>query len=163
MVAQEREQAAFSGVLVIPKDPYHPASYSHRSRNVIRQLKDGTEVSQIYTFVRGVPARVANEADFNALREMTWYAGVRGHIRLFNVVNLTAGPQHPQAIQALFKKFMEFASDNSVDIAQLIGAAGDAERADAEVALQAIVNEEPNEAPTAVPADVVDTDVDAET
>lgn len=120
------------GVLVIPMDKNHPASFSYvspRERYIIRNPRTGRKTTKpvVYTFRRGKPARVENEEDYqNLLKETVYLSDGRGFAPMFEKVIATGDPGTSAVQQQVTALFHKFLADNNINLETLIqSASGD--------------------------------------
>jgi len=117
------------GVLVIPDDKNHPASFSYvspRERKIIRDPRTGRQIVQpvVYTFQRGRPARVENERDFqDLLQEQAYMTDGRGFVPMFERVVASRGPGRVEAEQKVTGLLMQFLAHHNIDLDSLVKSA----------------------------------------
>lgn len=140
------------GVLVIPNDNEHPASFSYaspRAKRLVKDLKRGTvrEIPVIYTFKRGHPARVEDTEDYkDLLKEKAYLSGGRGFVPMFRKVSLSKGPGRAASEKKLTGLLLEFLRAHNINPDDFVRPADTVDANAADAILDAVL---PEEAPNA--------------
>ncbi len=122
------EKETTGGVLVIPDDKMHPASFSWVSPRERRIIRDGrgheNHQPVVYTFLRGRPARVDNAGDYqDLLEEKVYLPDRRGFAPMFKKVVASQGPGKTAAEQKITALFQQFLDQRNIDLEKLVASA----------------------------------------
>lgn len=124
-MAKNEERAG--GVLVVPQESWYPPSVTIKSPNRTREVptNDGGTKRQaiFYTFERGKPRRVDHDEDYQVLKEMTHYAGMRGVIPLFDEVETRQRLDGQPAAEKIVDTVKNVLAQEGINLEQLVDSA----------------------------------------